>query len=361
MHPQMQIKSKIRLLDAALGTIMLSDKLAMPTERVFRENGRMIAPAVIAKVGIMDYYAHELGDLFKDRDPNSIVKVMTSKEALSDAKHLESGRSSPISVGHQGDITAENSKEHQIGQLEGIPLWDEETGTITASIVINDASALALVKEGVSQLSSGHDTVLIRVDDKEGWECEKTEIRINHVAIVPKGRAGESAKIADETAETETIKLADATAKLTDLQAKYLKTEVARDDAIQKLADAEAKLVTAIAAGSDSVIEKLVDARMLFLTEVATISDEDVKAMSTTAAKRHVVSKIIDLDVTEKKDDYIDMRYQILLEDHKLDTGETDMTIALRKNANTKVVDAEPQSAAEISRLKMINRHQGTK
>ena len=72
----MKMKNKkTRLLDEATVAVALRDTISLPSSREFNERGALVAPASIARTGLMDYLAKDLGEPFKDVDPNKVIKV----------------------------------------------------------------------------------------------------------------------------------------------------------------------------------------------------------------------------------------------------------------------------------------------
>jgi hypothetical protein len=185
--------------EASSYCLSLNDRLTAPTEREFKETGQMIAPCTIARIGVMKYKAKDLGHLFDSFDPEQDINIGTRESDLFDSATLESARSAPITVGHpvdskgnKIDVNVENAKTLMKGQLEGLPtrLGDSLAGVV----VINDADAIAVVKKQADELSIGQRCELVLADEGDEINGEKvhawkTNIRINHVAIVPKGRA----------------------------------------------------------------------------------------------------------------------------------------------------------------------------
>lgn len=355
--------------EASVEQLSLNDfAVDMPSERIFKDSGAMIAPCTIARTGIMQYKAKECGALFADRDPESIVKIATTEAELFAKDSLESYRAAPITVGHPTEqVSTDNAKELSVGHLESIPVADGNM--ISSHIVINDADAIKLVESGTSQLSSGHTCKLVLADEDAEYDAYKADIRANHVAIVESGRAG-SAKIADEESvdadeklpfeekQDEVTKGAEE-AKVYDQD--YVDTLQAKIDGLEaKLADAKDKAqlqdkAIEEAQLSDEKIFSLVQERMEFVQACATLSDMDVSKLSTMDAKRAIVSELMDKDLEDKSDVYIEARFDIALED--ADTSSP-MAKELQKQATVVVAsDAETYvSPAEQARLKMIKR-----
>ncbi|MBI0275419.1 DUF2213 domain-containing protein [Hafnia alvei] len=336
--------------------LAIGDRMTIPSQRTFRDSGEMIAPCTIARTGIMLYRARDCGDLFADRDPDSLVRVMTTEEELFAPESMESYRSCPVTIGHprdkagnQIDVTLDNNKELQKGFLEGMPIRDGSN--LGGNIVVNAKDALKIIDEGVDQLSSGQDCILVRVTDQanKDWDAEKTHIRANHIAICEQGRAG-TAKIADAVVvdptkyvlvseferlqaqhDADVIKIASLNKKLSDALAEIdeVKDVAAKAGAKatnleSKLSSTEARLHDALAKISTdtdiiNLVEEKASGRVALLAQVARLGDDftkiDVKGKSEIDIKREVLASMTDEDLSNKTDNYIEVRFDIALAD----------------------------------------------
>lgn len=366
---------RVKFLDEAI-KVSFNDKLQMPTKRKYKISGQMIAPCSIARTGIMEYKAKECGALFADREPDSIVKIMTTEQELFDAASLESYRSAPITIGHpEEDVSTENAKELIKGVLEGMPMRDGDV--LVGSLVLNDADAIAIVKANTSQLSSGHSCVLKLADEGKDWDAEKTEIRANHIAIVSRGRAG-VAVIADEDKSDETVveeyevePEVPTGNTTTEAPPEELNTQVSVGDELTTLKDevekykamledSQAKLEEANKKLSLLDIDSLVEARMAFVAEALSLADVEVKGKSEIDIKRSVVNKVKGVDLKDKSDTYVEVRYQILLEDRETTTEtNTEMTSLLRDVAGVVIQKKVHVPANLKAREDMIKRNEG--
>lgn len=343
--------TRVRFADEANVNIQsFKDRgLQLPTQRTFKDSGAMIAPATLARVGVMPYLAKECGAAFADMDPNAVVNIMTRPEDLFDSDSLASYHAAPITIGHpDDDVSIDNAKDLQRGHLDGMPVQSGDE--LTGQIVLTHAEAVDLVGSGeAEELSSGHDAIVVRVTDEEakqlGYHAYKTNIRCNHIAIVRKGRAG-TARIADEQ-----VKMFDQ-AFVDGLQAKL--------DAAEESARAtEVKLADAIKAHNEQ-LEAMVKEQVDFRLTLAKLSDADFTGMTMLEAKR-VVLKDAGIDLTDKSDDYVKIRFEIFLEDADKESADDDkMAQALRDAANhQQVTKKEPpqMSLAEAARQRMIDRN----
>ncbi len=365
-------------LSAAIAVVLadschMYDRLEVPTERKFKpETGQMIAPCTIARVGIMQYRAGDcVGikdgkpyELFPDKDPDEMVKVKTSAEELFSDKTMESARSAPITVNHPRDadgnlmdVTADNSKDLQKGSLEGLPtrMGDE----LSATIVLNDQATITLVQETADDLSIGQTCNLRLADEGCDWDAEKIDIRINHVAVVRKGRAGTS-RIGDSvnmydqdhvdglqaTVDAQKVKLADTSSKL----------EVAE----AALADAKEELKTA----KDVAFNDAVESRIVLITN-ARLLDSKIETKGKTEAeiKLAAVSKSFSGTVVlaDQSDAYVAVLFDMAIADHQEDNGLSDVQIALNDEADKVVVKKNTPkvvSPTEAARQRAIKRNE---
>ena len=374
------MKARVRFMDEAPASIQLHDKLQMPTKRKFKISGQMIAPCSIARVGIMEYRAKECGAIFADRDPDSIVKIMTTEQELFDAASLDSYRSAPITVGHpEEDVTTENAKELIKGVLEGTPVRDGDL--LVGTLVLNDADAISLVRTNTNQLSSGHTCVLKLADEDKEWDAEKTQIRANHIAIVTRGRAG-VAEIADEALEEEVIEETEVPVEAevkVEVEAEVIAEETLDDptsanisvgdaaltktieELTARLEDAESKLKEAVKKVTPEALDQAVEKRMDFIKEAETLATVDTKGKTEMEIKRAIVEKVKAMSLKDKSDEYVEVRYQILLEDRDKDDTNTEMTQVLRDTAG-KVLEKHSTVPANVNaREQMIKRNEGVK
>lgn len=366
------VLGSVRLLDEDV-CVTLQDKLHMPTKRTFKMSGQMIAPCTLARTGIMEYKAKDLGAQFKDHDPEAIIKIMTLPEDLFDEASINSYRAAPFTIGHpKDDVNTENAKELVKGMLEGIPCKDEAGEELIGTMVLNDADAIALVRSNVNQLSSGHNATLVLCDvDTVGYHARKTNIRNNHFAIVPKGRAGtaaiaDSADVEEEviddvkviTPVIEVAKVADAVVEIKVADA-ALVAEVETLKA--KLDDVTAKLADAVALGEKlKDIDTLVEERMEFVSQALKLADVDVKGLTKLEVMRAVVTKVCPSAPVSMSDQYVEVRYGILLEDKDFVKDEsTDLTQVLRDVAGVSVKPVATPAKNDTAREAMIKRNEG--
>lgn len=295
--------------------VLFADRQTIASARVLRDSGEMIAPVTIARTGDMLYKAKELGPQFADLPPEQAVRVTTPPEVLFDEETINLCRSMAVTIGHpSSDVSLDNHKELRKGFLEGVPTPD---GThLSGFVVLTDKDAINLVDSGVDQTSWGHDALVERVEKNGVVSAIKTKITsVNHLAIVRRGRA-QTTRIGDSGEEIEIVDRAQFEA----VEAQRDELNVKVETLTAKLADAETARLT------DEAIQTLVDervkSRLVLLGQVAQLGDEFVKmdfsGKDEMAIKREVLTVLRDADMSEKSDDYVNVRFEIALED-----GET--------------------------------------
>lgn len=337
-------------------SLSLRDTLTVPTERKFKDTGQMIAPCTIARVGVMEYLAKDCGDLFSDREPNSIVKVMTTEAALFDTATIESARSAPVTIGHPAeDVTVHNAKDLMKGTLEGLPTRLDDS--LSATVVLNDADAISIVQEQADELSIGQTCDLVLADEASEWDAEKINIRINHVAIVSKGRAG-SARINDgvmmfDQAHVDglTAKLDASEVKVTALKDENIALQVKVDETTVALKEAKA---VAFNDAVEARIELITQARLLDSGLVSKgKSDFEIRLAAVT--KSYQGKKKLE----DQSEAYIEALFDMAIDDHSEEHGTSDLQQALNdglKQPVHKQAQVKPQYSA---RARMIARNEG--
>jgi len=177
--------------------VNLTDRIKVPTQRKFTDSGQMIVPCAFARSGSQIYSAGALG----------LTDVKPDTPITEDS--VASFRSVPVTIGHPKkdgkniSVTADNAAELQVGVLEGLPVRDENK--LAGDLVIARQDAIDKIEDGTQELSAGYtcDVEMVTGDDGETSYYQRN-IRANHIAIVDKGRAGSSVRIADED-PTDTV------------------------------------------------------------------------------------------------------------------------------------------------------------
>ncbi len=149
----------------------------------------------IARTGPQDYLAREM---MLDGDPERIVRVQRYPEDVFEAATLASFEGKPITDGHPPEnVGPENYAAYTKGHVQNVRRSGEY---IVADLYINDANLANEVRNNVKrEVSCGY--LCNCVPDGAGYR--QSNIRGNHVAVVPRGRAGSTVAIKDAAGQAE--------------------------------------------------------------------------------------------------------------------------------------------------------------
>lgn len=149
----------------------------------------------IARTGSQDYLAREMQ---LDGDPERIVTVQRYPEDVFEAAVLASFEGKPVTEGHPPEnVSPENYAAYTKGHVQNVRRSGEY---IVADLYINDANLADEIRNNVKrEVSCGY--LCNYVPDGAGYKQQK--IRGNHVAVVPKGRAGNTVSIQDAAGQAE--------------------------------------------------------------------------------------------------------------------------------------------------------------
>ncbi|MGV1787362.1 MULTISPECIES: DUF2213 domain-containing protein [Agrobacterium] len=317
----------------------------------------LIAEAKSVRTGIQLYSGDEVG-----KPEMQIVRVYRPPEEVFADASLQSFTHAPVTMNHPDEaVTADNWKELAVGEVSTAAKKDGEW--VHLPLILKDAKAISAVEDGKRELSAGYTCELVWGDgvtpDGQQFNATQTNIKINHLAIVDRARAGSQARIGDGaswgaapftpdhnpkketimTLKTVTVdgipvevtdqgavvigtlqtRLADANAKAEKAEAAHIAAIAAKDaehakemaakDA--KIEDLEKKVV------SDAELDKRIQARGDLVSVAKTIAKEvKTEGLSDAAIRKAVVvAKIGDAAVAGKTDAYIDARFDLLVED----------------------------------------------
>ena len=143
-----------------------------------------------------------LASLPADKAGKKVLKVYRRPEAV--VKHLKDYNYLPLVNGHPDeDVTPDNHKKLEIGHIGGVAelkVLDDGNVYVENDVVMDDRAAWAEYKNGKKELSIGLEAVWV-VSDSPDWDLEVVDFtNVNHVALVPRGRAGSLARITDSMA-----------------------------------------------------------------------------------------------------------------------------------------------------------------
>ena len=147
--------------------------------------GFLVDKPIVTNVGIFEY---------RKKD-GSVRRELRLPEHVFAPESLASYRGKPVIVTHgAGFVTSENAPDEVIGTIlsEGIPDGDD----VRAEIIIHDTDTME--RSGLKELSLGYNVLLDETPGEwngQPYDAVQTKIRINHLALVKKARAGEEARL----------------------------------------------------------------------------------------------------------------------------------------------------------------------
>lgn len=152
----------------------------------------------IARTGRQEYLAQEL---MLDGDPARMVMVDRYPEDVFEDATLASFEGKPVTDGHPPEnVGPENFAAYAKGHIQNVRRSGDY---IVADLYINDASLASDVQNGIKrEVSCGY----LCNYEPVGEGYKQTHIRGNHVAVVPKGRAGHEVAIKDAAAAEKGMK-----------------------------------------------------------------------------------------------------------------------------------------------------------
>lgn len=315
------------------------------------KEGYLVATSRVARTGVQEYYAKELGDIAADRDPNSVVRVYRHPDQVFHKDSLASITRLPVTIDHPSeDVTADNWARLSVGDIGDA--YATEPEWIVVNPMLKDAAAVKAARTTHPELSMGYSANIVKARDGLDADFEVSDIRYNHIALVPKARAGDMARIGDgwgvtpledskpgeqptikggQMAELKPVALGDGVVQVAVADAAAI--DKFKADTAKQLADAKSVADAAIAAKdaelaqlqaklddaqskilSDAELDARVAKRAELVSVAASIAPNVKTAGMNDAAIRKavVVAKIGDAAIDGKSDAYIDARFDIL-------------------------------------------------
>lgn len=159
-------------------------------------DGYAVAEVRAARTGIQQYAGSEVG-----RPDLAVVNVYRPPESVFAADSMASYGFKPVTINHPAEgVTADSWKDLAVGVVGGDVVRDG--GFIKVPLALMDAAAIKAVQDGTREISMGYVCDLAFEDgvtpEGEPYQAIQRDIRINHLALVPKGRAGPHCRVGDE-------------------------------------------------------------------------------------------------------------------------------------------------------------------
>ena len=171
--------------------------------------GYLIARGVpISRTGWQQYRASELQPSgvpqIDSLSPNAVVNVYRDEADVFEPAAIASFEAKSVTKTHPpGFLTPDNDRQYAMGHAQKVReggILPNGERFLSADLVIKDAQLIQYIENGLmDEISCGYTYKLVSMDDEHSPDISyrMTEIRGNHVAIVPSGRAGSHVKVLD--------------------------------------------------------------------------------------------------------------------------------------------------------------------
>lgn len=351
--------------------ITVFDKVELSKPRRTRD-GYLTGEAFVARTGIQLYLARELG---MDGDPNRVIRVYRPPEEVFSVDAMASYAYRPVTMDHPPVmVDAANWKEYSRGQTGGEVMRDG--ARVRIPLVLMDQKAIDEYESGKKELSMGYTMDLEVVDgvtaDGEQYDAVQKNLRMNHLAFVPRARGGSELKLGDSNLEDSfmsevqlktvlvdglSVQTTDAGAQAIqklqgDLVALRTASDKATADHAAALAAKDKDLATKDAT-IDNLKGKILDEAALdaqvreradLIAKAKTIADKDYTGMAADAIRKAAVAaKLGQAAVDGKPQAYVDARFDILVED----AGQDPVRKVLRSGDSQPTVAAVDKAYAD--------------
>lgn len=349
--------------------LTLFDKATVGNVRKTKD-GYLVGEAKVARTGIQEYLAREIG--LTDRNPNDVIRVYRAESEVFSQDSMASYAYRPVTLDHPPvEVDATNWKEYSKGSIGADVVRDGEF--VRVAMTLMDQDAINAWDSGKRELSMGYTTEIVIKDgitpQGEPYDALQTNLKMNHLALVSQARGGSELKLGDKSHEEnqmalKTILVDGLSVEITD----------AGEHAIKKLqgqvADAQAALATAnsthqaaIAAKdselakkdaeidsikgkvlSDADLDQQVKLRADLIATAKTVADKDYTGKSPEEIRKTAVyAKIGDAAIAGKSNDYIAARFDILVDEAAKDPVRR--VHGQQHQSQQKVADANPEAA----------------
>ncbi|KRG47352.1 hypothetical protein ARC20_03205 [Stenotrophomonas panacihumi] len=336
--------------------MFLTDRVSVSAPRRTAD-GYLVADAKVARTGIQEYLGSELG-----RPDIPIVRVYRPPEEVfaQDAMHSYAYR--PVTVEHPAQmVDADTWKAVSAGATGAEVVRDGQF--VRVPLVLMDAAAIKAYESGKRELSMGYSAEIVFRDgvtpEGQPYDAVQTQLRMNHVALVKKARGGDQLRIGDgrhpgaldprahhkqeksmSDIKTRTVVVDGLSVETTDAGAQAIEKLQRQLSDSQAATQRQAAEHTAAITAKDAEITKrdatiddlkgkvldaaAIDARVQergdLVAAAKSIHDADYRGKSDAEVRKTaVVGKLGDAAVAGKSDDYVQARFDILVEDAKKD------------------------------------------
>ncbi|WP_413503908.1 DUF2213 domain-containing protein [Serratia grimesii] len=164
------------------------------------DGGLLCKDVAVARTGTQVYAAADLPNL----TPNAAGQIIVTRspEQVFNPATLASFEGMSITVLHPEDedgnirlVNPQNWKDLAHGHLQNVRRGTgDQSDLMLADLIVKDEYAIQLIEDGLRQVSCGYDA---EYEQTAPGKADQVDITGNHVALVPKGRAGNRCAIGD--------------------------------------------------------------------------------------------------------------------------------------------------------------------
>lgn len=340
------------------------------------DDGYLTAVARAVRTGVQLYRGSEVG-----RPGLDVVRVMRPADEVFSVDSLRSFSHTPVTMNHPTEpVTADNWSQLAVGEVSTAATKDGEW--IALPLILKDAAAIRAVESGKRELSAGYTCELEFVDGQADYDAVQRNIKINHLAVVDKARAGSGARIGDSwgvspihATDTEnksmTLKTvlvdglsvetteagAQAIAKLTAVADAHVATIADRDAVIAakdaSLAEKDAE-ISALKSKvlSDADLDKAAAARGDLIAKAKTLAPSVVTDGKSALEIKKAVLADRKVDMADQSDAYIEAYFNIIAKDAE---GQAETRNALGNVQPVVAADAAALAEAALNEANDFN------
>lgn len=256
-----------------------SDFLGGSTRQTL-ENGFLKVKGRVARSGIQSYYRCELG--LKD-EPFKKIRLYRPPEVVLSDEVCNMFDGVDVTNEHPKQfIDKTNYRKLTAGVVLGSAQKDEENPNfIVCDMLIKDADTIKAIEAGKIQLSVGYRNTIDFTDgvtpDGEKYDARVDKITlVNHVALVPRARAGIEARLFDSFGgKMKNLKIGDAEFELNDEVASAIESHLSELEARAKTAEEAVTMKDGEIGELTAKVSEL--EKSLEETKAMILTDEDIK------------------------------------------------------------------------------------
>ncbi|MDC5430809.1 DUF2213 domain-containing protein [Acinetobacter baumannii] len=163
------------------------------TREITPEGYLLCRDVPIARIGTLMYAD---GEVPVTADNTGLIIIYRGEDVLFDPITIASAEGKPVTDDHPADwVTPDNWKELSKGFVKDVRRGEDgDSDYLVADILVTDKETIQKVLDGKVEISLGYDADYVETSKGKGLQ---SNIRVNHIALVEKGRCGSRCSIGD--------------------------------------------------------------------------------------------------------------------------------------------------------------------